>query len=348
MTNRTRVVVQDRTDGPIELRELVLPDPTGHEVLVRMHATGMCQSQIFWMHAPHADPMLFGHEGYGTVVKTGPDVTTVVEGDRVLVTLLPRVADRYPDRAGIALPSGARALSPNVYTWADLAVVDELYTVTLAPENHKDVTSIVGCAVVTGAGAVINIAPVQAGQTVAVIGVGGVGLCAVAAAAIRGAARVIAIDLDEEKLRFARRFGATDVVDARGQEPVAAVRELTDGGVDIAVDVVSTPGTFEQATSMIRSGAMGIRRGGTVVVIGAPKLPVSLDLGAVMSGQLSIVGTMGGGCSQEDIATFLAWQREGRLDVDALVTDRYPLDQVGHAVEELAGGRVLGRVLLTM
>lgn len=348
MPTAARIIVQDKGQGPLELREVTLPDPGPHEVLVRMHASAVCQSQLFWMNFDHATPMLFGHEGYATVVAAGSAVHHVAEGDAVLVTLLPRQSERTPIRASIELAGGATAYSPNVYTWGDHALADELYVVPLPSDARSDVVSILGCAVITGAGAVCNAAPVPAGGTVAVFGVGGVGLSAVAGAAIRGASRIVAVDLDADKLTFARRFGATDTIDASTNEDVAAmIQELT-GGVDVAVDCVGQQSTTTQALDSLRAGRVGYGRGGTAVVIGLPKGPMTLNVGSMLGGQKQLVGTTAGGCTHADIDIFLNWYAQGRLDLDALVTDRYPLEDISTAVADLAARKILGRALVTM
>lgn len=348
MPTDTRVIIQDLPNGPLELRPVTLPDPGPHDVLVKIHASGVCQSQLFWMRANHSDPMLFGHEGYGTVVATGSATSGFAAGDAVMVTWLPRAGDRAPTRSSIELPDGRTAFSPNVYTWAEHALVDELYLVPLPEESREDVVSVVGCAVVTGAGAVCNAAPVGAGDTVAVFGVGGVGLSTVAAAAIRGASRVIAVDLDPEKLEFARRFGATDTIDAAATDnPAAVILELT-GGVDIAVDCVGHESTITQAINSDRAGRVGGAQGGTVVLVGLPKGPTTLNLSGLIGGQKHLVGTTAGGCTQDDITTFLDWHTQGKFDLNSLVTVRYPLDDLDKAVDDLDAGRVLGRAIVTM
>lgn len=348
MTTSARIIVQDKGHGPLELREVTLPDPGPHEVLIRMHASAVCQSQLFWMNFDHPTPMLFGHEGYGTVVAAGSAVSHVTEGDAVLVTLLPRQSDRAPIRASIELPGGTTAYSPNVYTWGDHALADELYVVALPSNAHSDVVSILGCAVITGAGAVCNAAPVPPGGTVAVFGVGGVGLSAVAAAAVRGASRIVAVDLDADKLAFARRFGATDTIDASSNEDIATKIQKLTGGVDVAVDCVGLQTTTTQALDSLRAGRIGYGRGGTAVIIGLPQGPMTLNVGSMLGGQKQLVGTTAGGCTHDDLDTFLDWYTQGRLDLDALVTDRYPLEDVSTAVADLAAHKILGRALVTM
>lgn len=355
MSTTTVAVVQDHAQGPIELREVTLPQLGKNDVLVQMHATGVCQSQLYWMEATHKDPMLFGHEGYGTVLATGQAVQSVHEGDKVLITWVPRASDRPAQRSSIELQDGVTAWSPNVYTWAEHTVVDELYVLPIDKKNAQDFVAIVGCAVVTGAGAVCFAADTQPGDTVAIFGAGGVGLSAIAAAAVRGAGRIIAVDLEADKLDLALHFGATDTINASTQDPVAVINELT-GGVDKAFDCVANNTTLNQAIDCTRSVMPGTGSpGGTTVLVGLPQGPLTLELGPnrhsggnLITGQKRLIGTAAGGAKQTDIATFLDWYSQGQLDLAALVTDRYDFVDVHQAVSDLTNRRIRGRALLKM
>jgi S-(hydroxymethyl)glutathione dehydrogenase/alcohol dehydrogenase len=349
----TLTAVQQSTGAPLELLELTLPDPAPHDVLVRMTTTGVCQSQLFWMQAPHPVPMLFGHEGLGVVSATGSAVTVVSAGDTVMVTWLPRVGDHSPGRASIVLPNGTTAWSPNVYTWSQHALVDELYVVPLPPERAGlDAVAVAGCAVVTGAGAVTHAADLVEGETAVVIGAGGVGLCAIAAAKVRGAGAVIAVDVEDDKLELARKMGATDVINSTGIDPVQAIKDLTGGGADYAFDCVATDSTLNQAVDAVRSAGPGDGRGGTVVLVGLPHGPLTLNVGPahisgnLITGQKTLIGTTAGGASQEDIVGFLDWHDRGLLDLNLLVTDRYRFEDVAQAADDLGHRRIAGRALL--
>jgi Zn-dependent alcohol dehydrogenase len=201
--------------GTAELRvdEVDLPDPGPNQVVVRQFASGICQTQLHQMHSPRSQAMVLGHESTGVVLASGREVTHVREGDRVMVTWVPRCPEVLGRRADVArteLADGSVALSSRVFTWADHTIVDEQFVVALPPDVPTDVTSVIGCAVMTGAGAVHHTAGVGRGESVAVFGVGGVGLCAVAAAKVAGADPIIAVDLGDDKLEMASRFGATD------------------------------------------------------------------------------------------------------------------------------------------
>ena len=322
MSTLAKVVLQIEPDGPLRIEDIRLPDPGPHQVMVRILASGLCQSQVFWMHQPRQHAMLFGHEGCGIAARVGCDVTALREGDPVLVTWLPRIDSdaRSPDVPVLEFGANQTAKSPNVFTWADYTLVDELFIRLVPASACEDVVSIVACAVLTGAGAVLNAGSVKQGDTVAVFGLGGVGLSAVAASRIGGAERIVAVDLRDTKLDLARHFGVTDVVNASQADPMAATR----------------------------AGKLGLCRGGCCVVVGVPKKNIEIDLFSLMATEKTLLGTMAGSCRQDQIDMFIEWFQGGRLDLRAMVTDRFPLDQIAPAVAALAGGDITGRALVTL
>lgn len=343
------IAVQETRDGSLDLVEVDLPAPKAHEVLVRMEASGVCQSQLMWMGRDRDAPVLFGHEGIGRVEEVGSEVRDLIVNDHVLVTWLPRVVDRPVDRCGVSLPNGDHALSPNVYTWATKALIDEAYVRRL-PDDVKDVNAcIVGCAVITGAGAVINVGKVKEGDNVVVIGAGGVGLSAVAAASYQRAARIIVVDLVASKLDLARTMGATHVIDASEVDPTERMKEILGGGADYVFDCVAAPATVSQSIAMLRAARPAHNeRGGIAVMVGVPKQQVEVNLFDLMSAGTSLTGTLAGSCSQEQIDDFLDWWRKGKLDLNSLVTDSFDFTEIALAADALATGRVVGRAIVVM
>jgi Zn-dependent alcohol dehydrogenase len=221
------------------------------------------------------------------------------------------------------------------------------------------VTSIIGCAVMTGAGAVENTADVQAGDSVAIFGVGGVGLSAVVAARARGANPLIAIDLDDEKLAFARQFGATHVINAAKEDPIAAIRALTTqtdrhtirretvAGADFVFDCIGIRKTMEQIVPSARDGFFGAEPGGTAVLVGVPTTRVELDPLDLLMNEKRFIGSIGGSCSPDrDFPRYIKWYEEGTLDLNAMVTARYRLDEINEATRALTAGEIQGRAIL--
>lgn len=355
MALKTNIVVQDQQNGPLEIREIPLPDPGPHQVVVRILVSGLCQSQIFWMHQPRQVPVLFGHEGYGVVEQVGSDVEGIREGDPVLVTWLPRAdqSGRPPEVSTLKVAPDTVARSPNVYTWADRALMDELYVKPLTGKHDGDM-SIIGCAVLTGAGAVINSAKAKKGDQIAVFGAGGVGLSAIAAAKIVGADRVVAVDISDAKLNLARKFGATDTVNSRSGSASEAIHRLLPGrcgccsGADITVDCVGHSETMRHAYEATRPGRVGQERGGTCVVVGVVKSKFELDAFDLMSKERSLIGSIAGSSKQEQIDMFIDWYRDGLLDLGALITDRFAFKDIAVAAGRLERGEIEGRALVSM
>jgi Zn-dependent alcohol dehydrogenase len=345
----------------LRIEEVSLPDPAPTQVLVKQYASGICHSQLHQMHRPRKTPVLLGHESTGVVLKTGAQVNHVAEGDLVLVTWVPRNASAAaspPTAAELAVSDGT-AHSNNVFTWADHTLADQQYVVKVDPHIKTDVTAIIGCAVMTGAGAVINTARVQRGQSVAIFGVGGVGLSAVVGARIAGADPIIAIDLDDAKLEFARRFGATHGINASAEDPVAAIHALTTksdkftfmqtpvSGADFAFDCIGIEQTMQQILPACRSGQFGVADGGTGVLVGVPNSNVELNASDVLMNEKHFIGSIGGSCAPDrDFPRFLEWQENGDLDLDAMVTARYRLDQINEATSALEAGEITGRAIL--
>jgi Zn-dependent alcohol dehydrogenase len=358
-----RVVVVPAGSGPLRIDEVQLPDPGPHQVVVQQFASGICHSQLHQMHGARPMPAILGHESTGVVLAAGSEVTHVGEGDKVMVTWVPRRpgSTRPTEIATLALPDGTTAVSQNVFTWADRTITDEQFVVAMPDDVPTDVTSIIGCAVMTGAGAVVHTAGVQRGQSVAVIGVGGVGLSAIVAAKVIGADPIIAVDLDDEKLEVARRFGATETVNASSTDAVAGIRALTTtsdptergflgqpiAGADFVFDCIGLKVTMDQIVPAARDGVFGTKPGGTGVLVGVPRGNAELNSIDVLLNEKRFIGSIGGSCHPErDFPMFLDWSRDGRLDLDALVTARYALDDINQATTDLEEGRIFGRAIL--
>lgn len=352
MPTPARVVVLPVETAKLRIEEVRIPDPGPHQVVVKQFASGVCHSQLHQMHRPRTQPVILGHESTGVVLATGSAVSHVREGDRVMVTWVARDranAHRPLEPAVLALPDGTEARAQNVFTWADHTIADEQFVVALPNDVPTDVTAIIGCAVMTGAGAVYHTAGVKEGQSVAIFGVGGVGLSAVAAAAVVGANPIIAVDLADEKLEFAKKFGATIGVNASEVDPVERIRELTGGGVDFAFDCIGVRKTMEQILPAVRPGVVGERSGGTAVLVGVPMTTAELDMRDMLINEKTYKGSIGGSCKPDrDFPMFLRWFKEGQLDLNALVTTRYTLDQINEATDALQAGKIAGRAILEL
>lgn len=362
MPTPARVAVLPQEKGLLSIVEAVLPDPRPHEVVIKQFSSGVCHSQLHQIHNPRTSPVVLGHESTGVVIAKGRHVSHVKEGDSVMVTWVPRnkAANPQPTQpATLKLPDGTLAISQNVFTWADKTIADEQYVVRIPEDTVKDVTAVIACAVITGAGAVLYTAGVKKGESVAVFGVGGVGLSAIAAARVVEADPIIAVDLDDNKLEFARQFGATATVNASKEDAVKAIRTMTEragtfdtlrrpmSGVDFAFDCIGHKVTMEQILRAARGGSLGHLSGGTAVLVGVPQTKMELNALDVMLNEKRYIGSNGGSCQPDrDFPIFLEWYKSGKLDLNALVTQRFTLDQINEAVSALEAGSIQGRAIL--
>ena len=347
---KTRAAVLVEHGQPLAIEEIELGNPGPFEVLVKLYASGICHSQLHQIHNPaQARPALLGHEATGVVIAAGRDVTHVKEGDRVMVTWVPR--DITPETAALKRSGfdfrGATHLS-GVYTWAEHVLTHEQLVLPLDASVPIDVTAIIGCATVTGVGAVLGTAKVQPGQTVAVFGVGGVGINVIAGAKIAQAGKIIAIDIADDKLAWAKEFGATDVVNGKTTDPVEAIRALSGGGVDFAFDAIGMESVINQCLESITPGILGARRGGTAVVVGIPQGPVTLKPRLFPIGERHLIGSLGGSSHPiEDYPQYVEWYKQGALPLEKMVTKTYEgLDYINEGVRALEKGEITGRSIM--
>jgi Zn-dependent alcohol dehydrogenase len=339
---------------PLVIDEVELPDPGPTQLLVKLFASGICHTQLHTLHSPDARvPTLLGHEATAMVVATGEAVRDIREGDHVLLSFMPR-----------PLPGGARPELPLVKvrgqelrvsgassTWSENVVVDRAFVVPMDKTVATDVTAVVGCAVTTGCGAVINTAKVRPGDSVVVFGAGGVGLCAIQAAANVSAGPIIAVDVTDEKIAFARTFGATHGINGRDHAVVEQIQEITHGGADFGFDAIGRPETIAQLLPSVRPAVPGWKpEGGTAVQVGVPRQQVSIGvLGDILPGGKVYRGTYGGSPNPErDYPMYVRWFQSGKLPLDRLVSQRFKLEQINEACEALERGEILGRAIVEM
>lgn len=329
--------------------EIEIPDPQPDQVIVKLMSSGVCHSQLHQMRNSEAErPMVLGHEGTGVVTHVGSNVTHVQEGDHAIVTWVPRTPG---SGRSAPVPTGTtyheEIVHGGVYTWSEDVLTSGELVVPISKEYPTDVSSIVGCAVLTGGGAVMNTAKVRPGDSVAVYGVGGVGMSAIQMASILGAYPIIAVDLRDDKLEFAKEFGATHVVNASEVDPVEAIVELTNGGADFAFDAIGLRVTNEQILPSTRGGGPGADNiGGMAVLIGVPGNEMTLNPRMFFGGQRIYRGSLGATHPERDFEMYLRWHQEGKFPLDKLVTRRYKLDDINEACDALESGEILGRAII--
>ena len=344
----TRAVIQTEFNQKPFIDELSLPNPTSNQVIVKLFSSGVCHSQLHQIDKTGDRPQVFGHEGLGVVTYLGSKVTHVKEGDLVIVTWVPR----NPIKGRIkVVPCGAKykkeLVHGQVFTWAEDVLVLDDYVVKIPDDSPKDLGCIVGCAVLTGAGAVMNTARVKSGHTVAVFGAGGVGLSAIKMASILDASRVIAVDIDQKKLDFSKKFGATDVINANELDPVKKIIDITNGGVDFAFDAIGIKTTTEQILSATVGGGPGAdNHGGMAILIGMPGDEMTIDPGHFMYHQRIYRGSLGATYPDKDFGMFLQLYKEGKFPLDQLVTKKYKFEDFFQACEDLRNHKIFGRSII--
>lgn len=355
---KTKAAVYVEFGKPMVIDNIDLPDPGPTQVAVKLFASGICHSQLHQLGRPNSPvPMVLGHEATGVVTSVGRDVTSVSEGDHVMMGIVQRnildpiqpvvASVTYRDKP---VTFGGPAYI-GMYTWCEHTVVDEQMLVKLDKDVATDVTCIVGCAVLAGCGAVLNAAQVRAGQSVAIFGGGGVGLSIVQACANSGASPIIVVDLSDEKVEFARRFGATVGINASLVDPVAKIREIMGGsplsGVDFAFDAIGVATTTEQVLQAARGRQIWEREGGTAVLVGVPHgAPAAPDMYTIATGKVFRGAPGGIGWPERDYPRYVQWYRDGKLPLDLLVSKRYTLDQVNEGCDALAHGQIAGRAII--
>ena len=344
---------------PLRIQELDLDAPGPGEVLIKMKAAGLCHSDLSVINGvrPRPVPMALGHEASGQVLQVGEGVSDLRPGDLVVLVFVPSCGHCMPcmegrpalcepgaeaNTAGTLL-SGRRRIHHHgqaihhhvgVSAFADHAVVSRRSCVKVEADIDPVEAALFGCAVLTGVGAVINTAKVQAGSTVAVLGLGGVGLCAMLGALAAGAREVVAIDLHDSKLETARRLGATATLNARDPEALDKLKALTKGGVDYAFEMAGSVQAMEMAYRMTR-------RGGTTVTAGLPPPGHHWPLQQVslVAEERTVKGSYIGSCVPgRDIPRYIGLYQAGKLPIDKLMGERMPLADINRGFDRLDSG----------
>jgi S-(hydroxymethyl)glutathione dehydrogenase / alcohol dehydrogenase len=360
-----RAAVLHEQPGELAIEDLRIDHPGPGEVLVDVHAAGLCHSDLHFMQGKFRTPLpaVLGHESAGVVREVGEGVRHVAEGDHVVCCLslfcgecnacvsgrpfactdtgrLARRGDATP-RLAAADGSVVKQFS-HLGGFAEQMLVHERAVVRIADDIPLDRAALVGCGVLTGTGAVFRTARVEPGASVAVIGAGGIGLSAIQGARIAGAGTVIAVDVTEDKLATARRFGATQTVNAgEVDDVVAAVRDLTGGGVDYSFEAIGAKPTAEQAFRMVNAGGLA-----TIIGMVPSNQPIEVRGMDLLAGRRLQGTTMGSNRFRIDIPRLLDMYRDGRLLLDEVISERIDLDQINAGYDELQRGTLTRSVIV--
>ena len=353
---------------PMKIEEVDLAPPGEREVLVQIKAASLCHSDLSTVNGdrPRQTPMVLGHEAAGVIVECGPGVNDVKAGDHVALVFAPSCGEciackeGHPGRcepgqqsnADGTLLGGAMRLSQNgkpvyhhvgVSAFAEYCVVNRGSLVKIDDQPPFDEAALFGCAVLTGVGAALNTAQVFPGATVAVVGLGGVGLNALLGALVGGASQVVAIDVHDDKLELAKQLGASDVVNAKDEDAIQQVKDLTNGGVDFGFEMAGSVQAMELAYRITR-------RGGTTVTAGLPHPEARWPLQHVnlTAEERTVKGSYVGSCvPTRDVPRYIDLYRKGMLPVNKLMSDHISLDQINEGFDRLASGHTV-RQIITM
>ncbi|MDX3100520.1 S-(hydroxymethyl)mycothiol dehydrogenase [Nonomuraea angiospora] len=360
MAHEVRGVVATGKGKPVSLETVLVPDPGPGEALVQVQACGVCHTDLHYREGGISDdfPFLLGHEAAGVVESVGDGVTDVAPGDFVILNWRavcgscraclrgrPQYCFATHNATQKMTLADGTPLSPalGIGAFADKTLVAAGQCTKVDPAASPAAAGLLGCGVMAGLGAAVNTGGVSRGDSVAVIGCGGVGNAAIAGARLAGATTIIAVDVDGRKLEWARGLGATHTVDARDGDPVEGIRELTGGfGADVVIDAVGRPETYKQAF-YARDLA------GTVVLVGVPTPEMTLELPL-----LDVFGRGGalksswyGDClPSRDFPMLISLYLQGRLDLDAFVSETIGLDDVEDAFAKMHRGEVLRSVVV--
>ena len=347
---------------PMEIEEVTVSKPGPREVLIRTKAAGICHSDMHFFNGsyPGKLPMVLGHESAGIVEQVGSDVHYVKPGDHVITCLSvfcghcdqcltghlslcqePEMSRGKEEEPRISQNDQPLTPFAQLGSFAEMMLVHEHALVKVREDMPMDRAALIGCGVTTGIGAVIHTASVEPGSTVAVIGCGGIGLSAINGAALAGASRIIAVDMVASKLELARKFGATDLVDASDGEAIENVRELTGGGVHYSFEAIGLKATAEQAFRMLRPG-------GTATVIGMipPGQMVELH-GVDFLAEKKIQGSMmGSNRFRVDMPRFVDFYLQGKLHLDDMISNRIALPDINEGMAALKTGEIARSVIM--
>ncbi len=358
-----KAAVLNEAGKPLIIEQVQIDKPGPHEVLIRTAACGLCHSDLHFIDGayPHPMPCIAGHEAAGIVEAVGSEVRTVKVGDAVVTCLSAFCGHcEYCVTGRMALCMGgdtrraagapARITRPdgslvnqmlNLSAFAEMMLIHEHACVAINPEMPLDRAAIIGCAVTTGAGTIFNVCKVTPGETVAVIGCGGVGLATINAAKIAGAGRIIAADPIAEKRALAIKLGATDVIDATADGAAASIVEMTKGGVDHAIEAVGRPASAQLAVSILR-------RGGTATILGMMPLGEKVGLSAMdlLQSKKLQGALMGGNHFPVDIPRLVDFYMRGLLDLDTIIAERITLDAINTGFDAMRRGDAARSVIV--
>ncbi len=362
-----KAAVLNNINQNLEIENLIQESPKENEVKVKINFAGVCASDAHIMDgsATLPKPVVLGHEGSGTIVEVGSNVRNLKPGDRVIMSFVSNCGHCFHCRTGIPnlcsenLRIGSKLFddtfrlkkqnNQEVYQmgkiglFAEYSVCPSQACYPIPKEISLETAALIGCCATTGIGAIINHQNVKTGMSFAIFGCGGVGISAIQGAKLLNASKIIAVDIDDEKLEFTKKFGSTHTINAATESPIKKILEITFGnGVDMALDTFGSSGTSENALE-------SIRRGGYAVIVGLANEgeKIQVDAVSLVRKQLNLTGSnYGTTSSHETFRTIVNACRNNQLDLNSIVTKKFPLEKINIAFNELNSGAITGRGLI--
>ena len=361
--------VLNQINKPLEIENLIQEDPKYGEVKIKVNYAGICASDLHIMKGTASLPIpaVLGHEGSGTVVEVGPNVTNLKPGDRCIMSFVSNCGHctycrtGNPNLCSENLRIGSKLFdntfrlkkqnNEEVYQMGKIGLFSE-YSVCpqqacypIPDEISLETAALIGCCATTGIGAVVNHPNATTGLSIAIFGTGGVGISAIQGAKLLNSSKIIAVDIDNKKLQFSKKFGATHTINAKEEMPINKILDLTNGeGVDMALDTFGSNITTENTLSCIR-------RGGDAVIVGLASEGefAKVDMVSMVRKQLTLSGSYyGTTSSHETFKKIVTASINDQLDLEKLVTEKFPLKKINQAFENLQNGEIVGRGILEL
>ena len=340
-----------KKNKPIVIDEIEIPEPNSDQVLIKMIASGICNSQLFNLSRNPLNPELLGHEGTGVILKKGQKVKDLKEGDQILISWMPNTFSKntkYLEWTKFTYKN--KELNSVIYTWSEYILIHKQFVSRLPKNIDKYNSSIIGCAGIAGYGTVFKNVKKNT-NSIVVMGIGGLGLLAINAAKNLNVKKIIAVDLSDEKLKFAKKFGATHIFNIKKNNDLHKyINSLTShNGVDYTFDMVGNEQTQNLSIKITKSGIPGFNMGGKIFLTGFPKSFSKIDTRNILMGQKTVIGSRGGGVVPKiDFPKFYKLIRANKFYLNKVVTNEFKLSEVNKALNLLKNQKILGRSIIKL
>jgi len=347
---KSTAIIYEKYGKPLYLDEISIEDPEPDQVIVKMIASGVCGSQLINLNNKNSkNPEILGHEGTGVAVKIGKSVKHVKEGDNVLISWMPYNANEKTEYLEWTnkLSWKGNKIKTLLFTWSEYTIMHKQFVSKIDSNLNQYSCSIIGCAGIAGYGTVNNSVKIKKNDSVVIIGVGGLGCLAINAAKNLNANPLIAVDIRDEKLKFAKKFGATHTINANKNDFLVEIYNIEKEGVDFVFDMAGKAEIREKTILASKAGIPGFCEGGTVILTGFPEGVAEFNPRSILMGERTYKGSRGGGCVPKlHFPKFYQDIRDGILNLEQAVTNKIKMEDINEGIEKLRQGNILGRMII--